>query len=112
MAEDSIPPDIRKMSFDQALDDLKAIVGKLEQGQGTLDSAIGDYDRGADLKPHCDAKLREAEAKIAQISLADARGVTRQPLDVEDPWKRCVLGIRGAVHVARRCARRIKRHNT
>ena len=52
MADNDIPPDIRKMSFEEALDELKAIVGKLEQGQGTLDSAIGDYDRGAALKRH------------------------------------------------------------
>src|SRR3546814_5794826 len=63
MADNSIPADIRAMSFELALDELKAIVSKLEQGQGTLDSAIGDYDRGAALKRHCDAKLREAQAR-------------------------------------------------
>src|SRR3546814_8784388 len=83
MADDSIPPDIRKMSFEQALDELKAIVGKLEQGQGTLDSAIGDYDRGAALKRHCDAKLREAQAKIEKISLTADGSVTSETLDVE-----------------------------
>jgi exodeoxyribonuclease VII small subunit len=83
MAENEIPADIRKLSFEAALDELKAIVGKLEQGQGTLDSAIGDYDRGAALKRHCDAKLREAQAKIEKISLAADGGVTGEPLDVE-----------------------------
>src|SRR3546814_17314485 len=83
MADDSIPPDIRKMSFEQALDELKAIVGKLEQGQGTLDSAIGDYDRGAALKRHCAAKLREAQATIQKLSLAAHGSVTSAPLDVE-----------------------------
>ncbi|MGD1877437.1 MAG: exodeoxyribonuclease VII small subunit [Kiloniellaceae bacterium] len=83
MADNDIPAEIRKMSFEQALDELKAIVGKLEQGQGTLDSAIGDYDRGAALKRHCDAKLREAQAKIEKISLAAGGGVRSEPLDVE-----------------------------
>src|SRR3546814_12531909 len=83
MAEDSIPPDIRKMSFEQALDELKAIVGKLEQGQGTLASAIGDYDRGAALKRHCDAKLREAHAKIEKLTLAADGSLTSEPRESE-----------------------------
>lgn len=83
MADNDIPADIRKMSFEEALDELKAIVGKLEQGQGTLDSAIGDYDRGAALKRHCDAKLREAQAKIEKISLSADGGVSSEALDVE-----------------------------
>ena len=83
MADNDIPPDIRKMSFEEALDELKAIVGKLEQGQGTLDSAIGDYDRGAALKRHCDAKLREAQAKIEKISLSAEGAAKSEPFDVE-----------------------------
>ncbi|MEO3429075.1 exodeoxyribonuclease VII small subunit [Pelagibius sp. CAU 1746] len=83
MADNDIPAEIRKMSFEEALDELKAIVGKLEQGQGTLDSAIGDYDRGAALKRHCDAKLREAQAKIEKISLAADGSVSSEALDVE-----------------------------
>lgn len=83
MADNSIPADIRKLSFEQALDELKTIVTKLEQGQGTLDSAIGDYERGAALKRHCDAKLREAQAKIEKISLASDGTVSSEPFDVE-----------------------------
>jgi exodeoxyribonuclease VII small subunit len=83
MADNTIPAEIQKLSFEQALDELKAIVAKLEQGQGTLDSAIGDYDRGAALKRHCDTKLREAQAKIEKISLSADGGMTSEPLDVE-----------------------------
>ncbi len=83
MADNDIPPDIKKMSFEQALDELKAIVAKLEQGQGTLDTAIGDYERGAKLKRHCDTKLREAQAKIEKISLSANGGVGSEPFDVE-----------------------------
>ena len=72
-------PDLHKALRDE----LKAIVGKLEQGQGTLDSAIGDYDRGAALKRHCDSKLREAQAKIEKISLSAEGVVSAEALDVE-----------------------------
>lgn len=83
MAKNTIPDDIKKLSFEEALDALKAIVAKLEQGQGALDTAIDDYERGAALKRHCDAKLREAQAKIEKISLSADRGVDVSDLDVD-----------------------------
>ena len=83
MAEPSIPADIRKMSFEQALEELKEIVERLEQGQGELDQAIEAYQRGALLKQHCEAKLRDAEQKIAKISLGADGGVATENLDLE-----------------------------
>jgi exodeoxyribonuclease VII small subunit len=83
MAEPNIPSDIRKMSFEQALEELKEIVERLEQGQGELDQAIEAYQRGALLKQHCEAKLRDAEQKIAKISLGPDGSVGSEDLDLE-----------------------------
>ncbi len=83
MAETNIPADIRKMSFEQALEELKQIVERLEQGQGELDQAIEAYQRGALLKQHCEAKLRDAEQKIAKISLGADGAVGAEDMDVE-----------------------------
>ena len=83
MAEPNIPSDIRKMSFEHALDELKEIVERLEQGQGELDQAIEAYQRGALLKQHCEAKLRDAEQKIAKISLGADGSVGSEDLDLE-----------------------------
>ena len=83
MAESSIPADIRKMSFEAALEELKEIVERLEQGQGELDQAIDSYQRGALLKQHCEAKLRDAEQKIAKISLGPDGSVSAEDMDVE-----------------------------
>ena len=83
MAEPTIPSDIRKMSFEQALEELKEIVESLEQGQGELDRAIEAYQRGALLKQHCEAKLRDAEQKIAKISLGADGSVATEDMDLE-----------------------------
>lgn len=83
MVEPNIPSDIRKMSFEQALEELKQIVERLEQGQGELDQAIEAYQRGALLKQHCEAKLRDAEQKIAKISLGADGSVGTEDLDLE-----------------------------
>ncbi len=69
MAKQEIPKDIQAMSFEQALAALEEIVETLESGKGKLDEAIGSYERGAALKRHCEAKLREAQAKVSQIQL-------------------------------------------
>ena len=39
----------------------------LETGQAKLDDAIAAYERGAALKRHCEAKLRDAQAKVDRI---------------------------------------------
>lgn len=77
-----IPPDIAKLSFEEALAQLEDIVESLEGGQGKLEEAIGSYERGALLKRHCEAKLREAKEKVERIVVADggeAAGV--EPFD-------------------------------
>lgn len=59
--------DVAKLSFEDALAELEAIVKKLEGGQGSLEDAISAYQRGAELRKHCEDKLAEAEAKVSQI---------------------------------------------
>ncbi len=82
MAEEKLPPDILAMGFEDALEELKTIVSRLESGQGKLDEAIQSYERGALLKRYCDQKLREAQEKIEKISLA-AGAPASEALDVE-----------------------------
>lgn len=67
MAEPSLPPDIAAMSFEVALAELEAIVKRLEAGNAKLDEAISAYERGALLKRHCEARLREAQARVDKI---------------------------------------------
>ena len=83
MAENEIPEDIEKLSFEDALQALEEIVKGLESGDVKLDQAIDSYARGAALKRHCESKLREAQAKIEKISL-DADGTPRtEPANLE-----------------------------
>ena len=83
MAENEIPEDIEKLSFEDALQALEEIVKGLESGDLKLDQAIDSYARGAALKRHCESKLREAQAKIEKISL-DANGTPRtEPANLE-----------------------------
>ena len=55
------------MSFEEAMAELEGIVRGLESGKGDLARAIADYERGAALRRHCEAKLAEADAKVQAI---------------------------------------------
>ncbi len=77
-----IPSDIAALGFEEALAELDRIVRQLEDGKGKLDDAIAAYERGAALKVHCEAKLREAQAKIDRISI-DPDGTPRaEPIQI------------------------------
>ena len=74
---------IETMSFEDALAELEGIVRELEAGQDQLDAAIAKYERGAKLKAHCEAKLREAEAKVERITKAADGTVETAPADID-----------------------------
>lgn len=62
---------VSEMSFEQAMKELEQVVGKLERGDVELEESIRLYERGAELKKRCEAKLKEAEEKVAAITLDD-----------------------------------------
>jgi exodeoxyribonuclease VII small subunit len=82
MAETSIPPDVAKLGFEEALKELEDIVRDLEGGKGKLDDAIKSYERGAALKRHCETKLAEAQMKIDKIMLGTNGEVKAEPTDL------------------------------
>ncbi len=79
MADAAAPqPEVASLSFEEALAELEQIVRGLESGQQKLEDAIKAYERGAALRQHCEAKLAEAEARVATIvQQADGSLTTR-----------------------------------
>lgn len=73
---------VETMTFEEAMAALEEVVRKLDDGDVPLERSIALYERGAKLKVHCDAKLREAEEKVAKLTL-DADGAPKGtgPLD-------------------------------
>ncbi|MGH1413809.1 MAG: exodeoxyribonuclease VII small subunit [Pelagimonas sp.] len=73
---------IAEMTFEQAMAELEQVVGQLERGDVALEASINLYDRGAKLRAHCEAKLKEAEEKVAAITLdGDGNPAGLKPLD-------------------------------
>jgi exodeoxyribonuclease VII small subunit len=73
--------DVSALSFEDALAELEQIVRGLESGQQKLEDAIKAYERGAALRQHCEAKLAEAEARVAAIVQNAAGPIGTRPLD-------------------------------
>jgi len=65
MAENNVA----EMSFEDAMRELEKVVSDLERGDVALEDSIKLYQRGAELKKHCEEKLKAAEEKVAQITL-------------------------------------------
>jgi exodeoxyribonuclease VII small subunit len=79
--------DIRELSFERALKELEAIVGRLESGDVELEESIAIYERGDALKAHCDRLLKQAEAKVERLTFGpDASPKGTEPFEAEpDP---------------------------
>ncbi len=70
---------VAEMSFEEAMAALEAVVGQLERGDVALDASIALYERGAALKAHCAARLKEAEEKVEMIRAQEGRAVGTAP---------------------------------
>ena len=74
--------DVSTLTFEKALAELEAIVGKLERGDVPLEESITMYSRGEVLRTHCETLLKQAEMRIEKIALgADGSPKGVVPLD-------------------------------
>jgi exodeoxyribonuclease VII small subunit len=76
--------DVRKLSFERAMEELETIVKRLEDGKVPLEESVTIYERGEALKRRCEELLRQAEARVDKIT-TDANGKVTgvEPLDVQ-----------------------------
>ncbi len=72
---------ISEMSFEEAMAALEQVVGQLERGDVALEASIALYERGAALKAHCAAKLKDAEEKVELIRAAEGRAIGTTPVE-------------------------------
>ena len=81
MADNS---DVKRLSFEKAMDELESIVARLEGGKVPLEESVAIYERGEALKKRCEELLRHAEARVEKITLdASGKPAGTEPLDVK-----------------------------
>lgn len=67
---------VAEMNFETAMAELEKVLGQLERGDVALEESISLYERGAALKARCEEKLKEAEEKVAAITLDGSGAAT------------------------------------
>ncbi len=82
--DENTQADVKKLSFERALEELETIVKRLEDGKVPLEESVTIYERGEALKRRCEELLRQAEARVDKIT-TDANGqpTGTEPLDVQ-----------------------------
>lgn len=66
-------------SFEAALAELEALVGRMESGELPLQESLAAYKRGAELLAYCQAALKDAEQQVRVLE----KGVL-QPFSADD----------------------------
>ena len=75
--------DIKKLTFERAIEELETIVKRLEEGKVPLEESVAIYERGEVLKRRCEELLRQAEARVEKITLgASGKPAGTAPLDM------------------------------
>ena len=83
MAENTVV-EVKKLSFERAIEELETIVKRLEDGKVPLEESVAIYERGQALKRRCEDLLRLAEARVEKITLdASGKPAGTEPLDVK-----------------------------
>ena len=62
MPAEPLSPDL---TFEKALEELEALVARMEDGKLPLEESLASYQRGAELIKFCESKLSDAQARIA-----------------------------------------------
>ena len=57
--------------FEQSLDELEQLVGKMEHGEMSLEESLAAYERGVGLYRRCQSALEQAELRVRLLSDPD-----------------------------------------
>ncbi|HQY06778.1 MAG TPA: exodeoxyribonuclease VII small subunit [Lacunisphaera sp.] len=60
-------PNTEDIAFERALEELEALVARMEDGKLPLEESLAAYQRGAELLRHCEGKLSAAQARISVL---------------------------------------------
>ncbi|HIS69347.1 MAG TPA: exodeoxyribonuclease VII small subunit [Candidatus Gallacutalibacter stercoravium] len=64
----------KKLSFEESIRQLEEIVGKLEEGNVSLEESIQLFEQGSKLASQCYTTLTRAEQKITQLAGQEENG--------------------------------------
>jgi exodeoxyribonuclease VII small subunit len=76
MSPNPAAPPLADVTFEKALEELEAIVARMEDGRLPLEESLAAYQRGTELLKFCESKLTDAQARIAILEGGTLRDFT------------------------------------
>jgi exodeoxyribonuclease VII small subunit len=76
MAEKPAATVAETLTFERALEELEALVARMEDGKLPLEESLAAYQRGAELVRYCESRLTDAQARIAILDGGELRDFT------------------------------------
>ena len=61
------------LTFEQALEELEALVARMEDGKLPLEESLAAYQRGTELIKLCESRLSAAQARVAILDGGELR---------------------------------------
>jgi exodeoxyribonuclease VII small subunit len=77
--------DVARLTYEEALAQLDALIARLEKGDIPLDAAISAYARGSRLASHCAELLDRTEQRVSQLVVGGDGSLTERPLETAPP---------------------------
>lgn len=71
----------KKLTFEQSMARLEAIVAALEKGDAPLDQALALFEEGAGLMKQCSAELDKAEQKVRKLLPGPGGKPAEEPME-------------------------------
>lgn len=68
MPEEAAPAPIADLSYEQARDELVAIVARIESGNVPLEESMRLWERGEGLAAHCQSQLDSAQERLDAVT--------------------------------------------
>ncbi|MFT4178925.1 MAG: exodeoxyribonuclease VII small subunit [Thermomonas sp.] len=83
MAKKPVPDTSPVADFEQSMQALEDLVGKMETGEMTLEESLAAYERGVGLYRSCQTALEQAELRVRLLS-DPASPDDARPFDAND----------------------------
>lgn len=63
-----------KLTYEQALEQLEALLDKIESGQAGLEDTLAEHERGVKLIQHCRSILQRVETRLTELQVTPGGG--------------------------------------
>ncbi|MBV8302037.1 MAG: exodeoxyribonuclease VII small subunit [Candidatus Dormibacteraeota bacterium] len=78
----AVPGDeVATLTYEAALAQLDALIGRLEAGSIALEDAIAAYERGVRLARHCEDLLERTERRVTALMIGADGSLSEAPLE-------------------------------